>query len=133
MSCGVGHRWGSDTTLLWRWCRLAATAPIQPLAWESPYAVGAALKRQKTKKKRLFKLLLLSGVRQVSFFAYGYPFYPTPFQTDGPFPTVYSWCPCQRLVDNLRVGLLLGSLCRSIWWTFLFSSQCHTALITVAS
>ena len=30
------------------WCRPAATAPIQPLAWEPPYA---ALKRQKTKKK----------------------------------------------------------------------------------
>ena len=26
----------------------AATAPIQPLAWESPYAMGAALKRPKT-------------------------------------------------------------------------------------
>ena len=24
------------------WHRLAATAPIQPLAWESPYAAGAA-------------------------------------------------------------------------------------------
>jgi len=30
--------------LLWLWCRLAATAPIQPLAWEPPYAVDAALK-----------------------------------------------------------------------------------------
>ena len=28
--------------LLWLWRRLAATAPIGPLAWESPYAVGAA-------------------------------------------------------------------------------------------
>ena len=28
------------------WCRPAATAPIQPLAWESPYAVGAALKKK---------------------------------------------------------------------------------------
>ena len=33
--------------------RLVATAPIQPLAWEPPYAVGAAqeiAKRQKKKK-----------------------------------------------------------------------------------
>ena len=38
--------------LLWLWCRLAATAPIRPLAWEPPYAAGVALKRQKTGKKR---------------------------------------------------------------------------------
>ena len=31
--------------LLWLWHRLAATAPIQPLAWELPYAAGVALKR----------------------------------------------------------------------------------------
>ena len=28
--------------LLWLWCRLAARAPIQPLAWEPPYAAGVA-------------------------------------------------------------------------------------------
>ena len=33
------------------WCRLAATVLIGPLAWEPPYAAGAALKRQKDKKK----------------------------------------------------------------------------------
>ena len=32
--------------------RPAATAPIQPLAWEPPYAAGAALKGQKTKDKK---------------------------------------------------------------------------------
>ena len=32
------------------WCRLAATTPIQPLAWEPPYAVGAAQKDMKKKK-----------------------------------------------------------------------------------
>jgi len=50
MSCGVGHRSGLDIVLLWLWCRPAGTAPIQPLAWEPPYAKGAALKRQKKKK-----------------------------------------------------------------------------------
>ena len=30
--------------LVWLWCRLAALAPIRPLAWELPYAVGVALK-----------------------------------------------------------------------------------------
>ena len=51
VSCGVGRRCGSDLALLWRWRRPAAIAPIQPLAWEPPYAAGGALKRQKTKKK----------------------------------------------------------------------------------
>ena len=32
--------------LLQLWCRLAVVAPIGPLAWEFPYATGAALKRQ---------------------------------------------------------------------------------------
>ena len=39
--------------LLWLWHRPVATAPIQPLAWEPPYATGAALKRQKKKRKRI--------------------------------------------------------------------------------
>ena len=52
MSCGVGHRHGSDSALLWLWCRPAATALIRPLAWETPYAMGAAPKRQKKKKKK---------------------------------------------------------------------------------
>ena len=52
MSCGVGHRQGSHPTLLWPWHRPAATAPIGPMAWEHPYAVGAALKRQKRQKKK---------------------------------------------------------------------------------
>ena len=47
MSCGVGHRHGSDVALLWLWCRPAAVAPIRPLVWEPPYAVGVALKRPK--------------------------------------------------------------------------------------
>ena len=32
VSCGVGLRRGSDPTLLWLWCRLAAVALIRPLA-----------------------------------------------------------------------------------------------------
>ena len=52
MSCGVGRRLGSDLVLLWLWRRPAAVAPIRPLAWEAPYAAGAALKGQKTKNKK---------------------------------------------------------------------------------
>ena len=44
--CGVGGRHSSDPALLWLWCRPVATAPIRTQAWEPPYAVGTALKRQ---------------------------------------------------------------------------------------
>ena len=50
MSCGISRRRGSDLALLWLWGRPAATALILPLAWERPYAVGMALKRQKQPK-----------------------------------------------------------------------------------
>jgi len=52
-----------DPELLWLWCRLAATAPIRPLAWELPYAVGVALKskKQKAKKKRHMPLHVHCG------------------------------------------------------------------------
>ena len=36
--------------LQWLWLRLAAEAPIHPLAWELPYATGAALKKKKQKR-----------------------------------------------------------------------------------
>ena len=49
MSCGVGHRHGSDPALLWP----AAVGPIRPLAWEPQYAVGEALKSKKKKRKEM--------------------------------------------------------------------------------
>ena len=58
-SCGIGHRRGSDLTLLW--CRLAALAPIQLLAWEPPCAAGVALKsknKQTDKQKWLYRFTL---------------------------------------------------------------------------
>ena len=54
-------QWGKNLVLLcavvwvadaaWLWRRPAAVAPVGPLAWEPPYAVGAAIKRQKRKRK----------------------------------------------------------------------------------
>ena len=52
VSCGVGRRHGLNPVLLWLWYRLAATALIGPVAWQPPYAEGAALKRKKKKKKK---------------------------------------------------------------------------------
>ena len=52
MSCGVGRRRSLDPTLLWLWHRLAATALMRPLAWEPPYATGAALEKTHTHTQR---------------------------------------------------------------------------------
>ena len=57
---GVGRRHSWDPALLWLWRRPVAAAPIGPLAWEPPYAPGAAqeiattttTKRQKTNKTK---------------------------------------------------------------------------------
>ena len=38
---------------LWLWHRPAAAAPVRPLAWELPYAMGVALKKKKKKKRKI--------------------------------------------------------------------------------
>ena len=60
MSCDVGHKCGSDPALLLLWCRPAATAPVERLSWEPPYAAGVALKKKKKKKekKRIERIIL---------------------------------------------------------------------------
>ena len=48
-------QWVKDLVFLWLWCKPVATALIRPLAWEPPYAAGAALKtktKDKLKKKK---------------------------------------------------------------------------------
>ena len=54
MSCGVGRTLGLDMMLLWLWLWLATIALIRPLAWEHPYAMGAALKKTARQKKKRF-------------------------------------------------------------------------------
>ena len=49
VSCGVGCRRSLDPELLWLWHRPAAVAVIGPLAWEPPYATGAAPESKKKK------------------------------------------------------------------------------------
>ena len=65
MSCGVGRRCGFDPQLLWLWP--VATAPIRPLAWEPPRAMGVALEKteKQTNKENIHfncKTLTLLGV-----------------------------------------------------------------------
>ena len=62
MSCGIGHRHGSDPVLLWLWYRLATVAQIQPLAWGPLYAMGVTLKEKKLKKKRTILLEFPAGL-----------------------------------------------------------------------
>ena len=61
MSTDVGRRRGSDPALLWLWCRQVATAPIRSLAWEPPYAVGAAQEMAKRQKKSKIILTVVSS------------------------------------------------------------------------
>ena len=58
MSCGVGHRRGSDPALLWLWRRPAAIAAIRPLAWKPPYAAGAAQEMAKRPKKKKIIIII---------------------------------------------------------------------------
>ena len=51
MSCGLGHRCGSDLALLWLW-RPEVAAPIWPLAQQLPHAVREAIKRKKRRKRK---------------------------------------------------------------------------------
>ena len=69
MSCGVGHRRGSDLVFLW----------LGPLDWELPDTESAALKR----KKKKFQLFLNVYSRSsLLFYLFSFPFlsffFPTP-------------------------------------------------------
>ena len=45
-------QWVKDLALLWLWRRPAPIAPNRTLAWEPPYAVGAALEKTERPKKK---------------------------------------------------------------------------------
>ena len=81
-SCGVGCRCGSDLALLWLSRRLAAVAPIGPLAWEPPHATGAAL--EKTKNKKINKNIYNSSL--VALGPQGEVQMPQPRTQDPPQP-----------------------------------------------
>ena len=110
MSCGVGHRHGSDVAVLWLWRRLVAIAPIGPLAWEPPYATGAALKKKKKKKKKrprekqstaLGPLRFLAEVLWTSCLSRGSLFHGRRLQ-----PLVPEW---GYLPDRAKPGMKPGS------------------------
>ena len=49
-SCSIDNRRGSDLVLLWPCGRLAAAAPVKPLAQELPCAAGVAIKKKVVQK-----------------------------------------------------------------------------------
>ena len=55
MNCNVSLRHGSD--LVWLWCRLAATAPIRPLAGTS-ICCGYARPQEKKEKEKEKKAMI---------------------------------------------------------------------------
>ena len=70
LNCGIALSCDLDLAWLWLWCRLVATAPIQPLAWEFPYAAtGVALKRpnKQTKKPLLLFISFISEFSEMPF------------------------------------------------------------------
>ena len=69
MSCGVGHRHGSDLVLLWLWCRPAAVAPIRELAWESPYTTVQKDQKKEKKRKKENSLLKFIAFRVITFWS----------------------------------------------------------------
>ena len=68
MSCGLSCRSGLDPTLLWLWHGLAATALIQPLTWEPPYAMGMALKKKQKKNPVAYKKVYLCSTTKMKHF-----------------------------------------------------------------
>ena len=51
-------QWVKDLALLWLWCRPAAAALIQPLAWKLPYAAPVALKSKKRISRDFFQKIM---------------------------------------------------------------------------
>ena len=57
----------SDPVLLWLWRRPVAATTIRSLAWESPYAVGAAQRNSKKRQKKKRIQLLLLYLKSLEF------------------------------------------------------------------
>ena len=51
-AAGADDHWVKDPALPQATAYVSAAAPIQPLAWELPYATGTAVKRKKKNKQK---------------------------------------------------------------------------------
>ena len=64
-------------------------------------------------------------------FASGCPVLPTPFNKDTALSVYISLLHYRQLIDNIRLGLLLGHSIGFSWFICLVFCQYHTILITV--
>ena len=124
MSYGVGCRRSSDSALLWLWHRLLAAAPIRPLAWEPPYATGAAPEKTKKKKRipaQMYRAshnfislafpISLIGILQYTDTSCFYPAFRSItcylhdlcFCTEFPFPSHY----CQSDLSKIQIRMII--------------------------
>ena len=123
MGYGVGHRQGSDPLLLWLWCRLAAVAPFRPLIWETPYAAGAILKRQKIKNNqknsdtKLSTLELWLGEQRTAWRVGG------KMQTSDTLQA-NSWCWCQGTRESHASIQQIFVMCQTLCKVQVGSAQC---------
>ena len=81
-------QWVKDLALLWLWCRLAAVAPIRPLAWELPYAASASLKN-KTNKQTKVTAIFIESLLGSSAESYYIPYFPNNLFTNSSIDTEF--------------------------------------------
>ena len=92
--------------LLWLWHKPVATALIQPLAWEHPYAMDVALKKQKTNKQKPKNFLL--GVSKRSQAQLTQPDKSLLFSAQGPiYLPPQAWGPPKESL-GLELALVFG-------------------------
>ena len=109
MCCSLDHRYGSDLALLWR--RPAATAPIQPLTWELPYAASTALKSKKLKKKKFF--LQNTYFLILKFLHFHYLPQHLAFSSERFFHRETKWIYLLRLIFQYLLSVSQSNLCLS--------------------
>ena len=97
-------KWFKVLELLWLWCRPAATALIQLLAWEPPYAVGVALKRQ---KKFVYSCILYWFLFACPWCMMGWHFW------------MFSW------LLNLNCDISAQAFCPVFYWVLIWENTLH--------
>ena len=102
--CGVGCRQGLDPVLLWLWCRLAAIAPVRPLA---SICCGCSLKKQNTYKNKVQGVPWWhSGLRTCCCHCCGSGYCCCTGSI--PAPGTSACCGCGQKLNSLKIGVLLA-------------------------
>ena len=98
-------QWVKDPVLLLLWHRLAAVAPISPLAWEPPHATSVTLKTKKKKKNQLKDICINSTIFLFSnFFSCFFPDLSLPH----PYLGFWFWLFLNCLKNILFVSICIG-------------------------